>query len=234
VANNTYLQRRGSDAIAVRLHATDVVTFRADGTIVLSTGGWFTVTTKARMNEWLPAPFCIFSKRGTWFVTLSWRTVDHAEQGYTWQSREPAEMVPYFDGMILDATRSALVNRSKAPDSAARDKRNDRTRKQVARYVALYSDARIAELLKQGASGDCFFCMMRTDNGTPLGDHTGDTEHLRSHMAEKYTMLSTLYNAVKAKGYRDPVFILRYAPDLARRALSVYLRKRLMEATIVN
>jgi hypothetical protein len=33
--NNTYVQRRSDDTIAVRLHATDVVTYYADGRTVL-------------------------------------------------------------------------------------------------------------------------------------------------------------------------------------------------------
>ena len=70
VANNTYLQRRGDD-IAVRLHNTDVVTFHADGTATLSTGGWFTVTTKARINDYLPGGIALSSVRGRWFLTVS-------------------------------------------------------------------------------------------------------------------------------------------------------------------
>jgi hypothetical protein len=61
IANNTWLERRSTnfdsdiedpdDEIAVRLHNTDVVTFRRDGAITLNTGGWFTVTTKERINR---------------------------------------------------------------------------------------------------------------------------------------------------------------------------------------
>ena len=36
--------------IHIRYQATDVVIFKADGTIVLNSGGWRTTTTKSRMN----------------------------------------------------------------------------------------------------------------------------------------------------------------------------------------
>lgn len=49
--NNTRVVRRGPDAIAIRLHATDVVTFYADGSALLNTGGWETVTTGQRMRD---------------------------------------------------------------------------------------------------------------------------------------------------------------------------------------
>lgn len=62
---NTYLHPRG-DAFAVRLHATDVVTILPDGTYSLNTGGWFTVTTKQRINAYGPAR--VSSDRGTWII----------------------------------------------------------------------------------------------------------------------------------------------------------------------
>jgi hypothetical protein len=73
--NNTYLERREpfyrrtgfshSDAFAVRLHATDILTFFADGRIGLNTGGWNTVTTRDRLSSYLPRPWHVWSERGT-------------------------------------------------------------------------------------------------------------------------------------------------------------------------
>jgi len=37
--------------LVVRYHATDVVTRKADGTIILKTGGWKTLTTRTRQNQ---------------------------------------------------------------------------------------------------------------------------------------------------------------------------------------
>jgi hypothetical protein len=68
LGNNTYLERRGDGSIAVKLHDTDVVTYRADGSIVLDSGGWLTVTTKDRMNEHGPQGWRVYSVRGVWFV----------------------------------------------------------------------------------------------------------------------------------------------------------------------
>jgi hypothetical protein len=55
IANNTRLARVDSDAIAVVLHSTAVVTYHRDGTFTLYGGGYNTVTTKARINAWSPA-----------------------------------------------------------------------------------------------------------------------------------------------------------------------------------
>lgn len=64
LANNTYLKRRWNDAIAVRLHATDILTFYPDGRIEVSTGGWDTVTTRDRINTYLDKPWRVYGERG--------------------------------------------------------------------------------------------------------------------------------------------------------------------------
>lgn len=63
--NNTYAQRRYSGQIAIRLHATDILTFHEDGRINVSTGGWDTVTTRSRMNDYLPGPWRVGGHRGS-------------------------------------------------------------------------------------------------------------------------------------------------------------------------
>lgn len=59
----------GGGWAAVQLHATDVLVFDVDGSVVLNSGGWRTLTTKARMNEFLPVGFRVYQKRGAWYLT---------------------------------------------------------------------------------------------------------------------------------------------------------------------
>lgn len=69
VANNTTLVRRDADTIALRLYATDVVTFHRNGSITLNTGGHRTATTKQRMNAVLNLRgFGVFAKNGDWYL----------------------------------------------------------------------------------------------------------------------------------------------------------------------
>jgi hypothetical protein len=147
VANNTYLHTAynwtcpgggvagGCKCIAVRLHNTDVVTFHVNGAIILNTNGWWTVTSKDRLNRFSPA--YVSSNRGVWTVSyggLSCR---------------------YFDGMNLD-DMPQYVKRDEDEDIAARAarkaelhdirsaaaKRAAATRRENdARADALYNDA---------------------------------------------------------------------------------------------
>jgi hypothetical protein len=82
IDNHTYLQRRGDD-IAVKLHDTDVVTFKKDGSVVLDSGGWLTPTTKDRINDNLGDYGYISQKNRQW-------TVHVAGKEY-----------PYKDGMTI-------------------------------------------------------------------------------------------------------------------------------------
>lgn len=64
--NNTYLKRRDTETIAVLLHATDVVTYHADGRVVLNSGSWKTVTTKDRINKY--SPIYVRQENGIWYI----------------------------------------------------------------------------------------------------------------------------------------------------------------------
>lgn len=54
IANNTILHRIDADTIAVRLHATDVVTYHRSGLFTIYGGGWNTPTTKDRISSYSP------------------------------------------------------------------------------------------------------------------------------------------------------------------------------------
>ena len=55
--------------IHIRYQDTDVVIFKADGTIVLNSGGWRTTTTKSRMNAALNGTgWRVWQDGGQWYV----------------------------------------------------------------------------------------------------------------------------------------------------------------------
>lgn len=81
LGHNTTLVRRVPD-IAMRLHETDIVTWTPDGHLILDTRGWWTVTTKNRINQ-VPG-IRVWSDRREAFVR--WQTIAHR----------------FEDGMALD------------------------------------------------------------------------------------------------------------------------------------
>ena len=69
VGNNTYASILDDNSVAITLHSTDVVTIHDDGTYTLRTGGWQTVTTKDRINQY--SPVRVHQRNFEWFVTLN-------------------------------------------------------------------------------------------------------------------------------------------------------------------
>lgn len=177
IANNTYAERRG-DAIAIRLHSTDILTFNPDGSVVANSGGWRTVTTKARLNEYLPFGYGIYQNRGNWY----------------WSQAGTINQIRFYsDGDSINADGKLNAQAKPADESNAL-----KFRKRVNAYAKLCADA----LPLSGPNGgDCWHCHMVTTDGETLGDASRDTAHIESHMKEKYVVPSLVFHAMKEKGW---------------------------------
>ena len=179
LGNNTYLQRRADGSIAIKLHATDVLTFHVDGRTVYNTGGWKTMTTKARMNEYGPAPIRIATERGVWQVYKAgaW---DH--------------YLTYADGMTVNADGMIMG------DGVAPDERGDK--RAIKRFVTAYMEAFQRGEVPAPGPGDCWFCGMReVQTLRPLGEVQGDQAgHIRGHFEESYYVPSLLSRAMEIFG----------------------------------
>jgi len=152
VGNNTYLERRG-EAIAVKLHATDVVLIERDDSATLHDGGWQTVTTKERMSTY--GPLQVGSDRGVWYL-------------YRWdaQTSQLVTVGRYFDGVIISAD-NVILNPEDGP-TLADDERVKDTRKAIRAYAK-----RCASEIPEPSPGDCFIC--QTDSGTDcLASHVAE------------------------------------------------------------
>ena len=182
LANNTYAERR-AECIAVRLHNTDIMLFTPDGSIMLDSGGWRTITTKSRMNDYLPAPYRIWQKAGRWYV-------------YT-----PSGVLDYADNMKImpDGTVTGY-----AAPTPTRDKI-------IKRRIKAYSDLCADSLpLPLPDAGDCWLCLFKNAEGRSWGETTGDTSHLDSHMDEAYVVPSLVWSALVSTGH-DPARNIQFA-----------------------
>lgn len=205
VANNTYLQRRPNGDIAVKLHRTDVVTFHADGTATLNTDGWLTVTSKARINEWLPGGIGLSSVKGRWFLTYPGHW-DGVTNTYVPSERKA---VPYSDGVVLDLVTLDVIEGAPEPtDVAAEDAANIATRKAIATYLHKTTASDIVYAFTH-VNGDCWVCAGRLLDADP--------DHLRMHVEEQYVMYSLAFNAITERGFRYPDAIVSTIYNEAQR-----------------
>ena len=89
IGNNTFYVSYKDGCNAIRLHTTDVVTFRPTGMFFINTGGWKTRTTKDRINLYLAyrkQRVRVFQKSGEWYVKDSLERV-----------------IPYYDYMSFNS-----------------------------------------------------------------------------------------------------------------------------------
>ena len=221
LANNTYLERRGDGSIAVKLYETDVVTYHPDESLVFNSGGWLTATTKDRMNEYGKSGYRIYSVRGVWYV---------GKDG----SWEPDKAMPYKGGLTFhaDGTVTGAGERSDADAIKA-------LRKAIRKYADLCAAA--VPLPKPG-HGDCWYCLMRTEDGKSLGDAVKDVEHLQSHIDEDYVVPSLVWSALVEAGYdpqRQIIHALAFgepgnmadtARDAVKRSVVKYMVRRMIRA----
>lgn len=236
IANNTRIFPRtnasGNSDMAIRLHNTDVLTFHTDGTMTLDSGGWRTVTTKERLNRYLPTGLNVWSDRGTWKLYSG----DYPDR------RVAAE---FFDGMRI-TPEGEVLNGIPQEEMDAYHAEKARVEREVKGYIDGFLDAlRSEEGLPLPSGGDCWYCALVTEDGQAMGDIGADPTHLWDHIRESYYVPSLLYNAIVEERYGNPkvVFTIRYVvfdgdtpiklrerADRAstRRTLRKYLLKRLL------
>lgn len=212
VGNNTWARLVDPDAgdrsaVAIRLHSTDVVTISPDGVVTLDSGGWRTVTTKDRMNSFGPRAR-VFSKRGVWMLSLH----NVAPTGSEFADGLLADTVavPFHDGIRYNADTGWIIQDLEAVEAEEeREARRKELRRRVKEFVRLAEDPErngglIDQVLNGGEwGGDCWYCLMRTEEGKTLGDASGDHSHLEQHLEDEYLVPSLFRNAFQER-YSSP------------------------------
>ena len=184
--SNTLRFETAAGAVCFKLHDTVVVTCHGDGRVTLNSGGWRTVTTKARMNQHAK-PYRVASDRGVWTV--------YGE----------GKSVPYFDGITLP---DAFESTGKA-ERAAKSERAKRAR--VATFVK--SNLKLGDPVPMPNDGDCWVCLFGMD-GSPgasseafsASNATGRPDPascVAKHVEERYMHGSLVVRACRAAGYSD-------------------------------
>lgn len=221
--NNTRLIRLSPDEIAVRLHDTDVVTYHRNGNIILNSGGWRTPTTKNRITAYSPA--IVWSEKGVWWV----------DNHHAFSEPVLSQKSLFYDGMGI--TYDGAVMEPRMPDKVA-VKAETKLLNAITKYVNAFGE-KIKKGIPLPNGGDCWSCYFFDEKaGLTFGDMHGSQtdyqDHLPSHIREKYYVPSLLLNALREKGYRDPMLIFQMENGHGRisyaskRALRDYLKRRLL------
>jgi hypothetical protein len=133
-----------------------------------------------------------------------------------WEDRN---RIPFYDGITVNESGYAPKLRADGP-SPAKLRKHEREVKRVKKAIDTYVKGFIAELqtgnMPMPSGGDCWYCCMF--NAVPSNDdgqrlmHRGTTvepvdqsgsDHLWSHIEDKYYVPSLAVNALRERGYRD-------------------------------
>jgi hypothetical protein len=182
LARNTVSYRLADGTECIKYHDTVVIKKSPDGVVTLNSGGFHTVTTKSRFSEY--GYIEISQKNGIWYMP---------------------DGSAYYDG--IQVTVSPINN----PKTYRRDivivsevkQSNDAVVKAMKKRIVKYAALITKDNLPAPQSGDCWFCLMKTQTGQTLGDSTKDTDHLLSHLDEGYVVGSLIFNAMKEDGLSD-------------------------------
>jgi len=178
VGHNTTMRREieagEAERVILRFHETDIIVYDGgDNSVTLDTDNHLTATTKTRLNDWLP-----------------WRVYS---QDHVWRIEIDGETYMYADGMRILADGAVegagSEEEMKAQKKLARD---------IRRYAQGYAAAFVNRKVPAPSGGDCFYCLFKeVGSGRSWGEAAGMTDHLISHMEEKYFVPSLLVNAIR-------------------------------------
>jgi hypothetical protein len=194
--------------------------------VQLFNGGWFTPTTRDRINLGLRLAEIpdrsVYQSKKVWYVG-DFEFFDGIKIDYSGLVINPRRPTPYINlrqvKTLLYINDPRLTEGLEKHDAFAQKI----TRKLIDRYIKTLSK-RIDDgtVPLQITAGDCWFCAMKTEQGQILGDAIKDVDHLVSHLKEQYVMLRLIIHALEHKGYvRPAIFICtvdeknQLVPDIA-------------------
>ncbi len=215
IGNNTYQINYKNGNKSIRLHLTDVITFYPNGNISFNSGGWFTPTTKNRINDFNNNGYNITQKKHIWYISR-YNNIDQ---------------FVFYDGITFNKN-GILKGKNLKPNI----KKNDALKSKIKKFVFKLDSL---DKLPFPSNGDCFYCQFKDKENKPVGDIFKDQDHLKQHIKENYIHGSLLVNSLLDAGYRTEQIGFFYSlansdninmrsRDSFKRSLYKYLVKRLI------
>jgi hypothetical protein len=133
---STIVEKEG-EKIDIWYHETPILSFWKDR-FKINSGGWRTMSTKERINEFLPGEFRITQKDSVWYLNG----------------------LPYYDGMIVRRDKIGSRSTLKSKEELTRI---GKTKRQVKEYLKKLETMIDKKELQDPGSGDCWLCVVNTD-----------------------------------------------------------------------
>lgn len=176
LTHNTRVRTEKGGHVFIKLHNTDIIELNTLDQVILNTGGWYTPTTKARMNDYTRGlGINIWQQAGSWYLT-------YGDSEYHFE-----------DGMVIGLPNEQNNGAYTVAGAELRNTEKEREIKRLSRRVNSYckkwAHEFVAGRIPKPNTGDCWMCLFVDGDGKPV---MGGTEHLMSHMDERYYVPSLL------------------------------------------
>jgi len=171
-ANNTKAMLCANDGVGIKLHNTVILLFFRDDSVVLDSGGWQTVTTKERMNRYLPSGYSIYQEQSIWYLSHS-------------------------DGRVAFADGMRIGRDGKITGEGEDPKVKIKLKKQIRAYAKRYMEEFMLGSVPKPSNGDCLLCRFEYPESKKHAKQEGS--HILEHMKEDYYVPQLLMNAIKHK-----------------------------------
>jgi hypothetical protein len=206
----TRVQRRDGIGVAVKYHDTDVITYTEAG-IVLNNGGYFSITTKDRINDALgvlPGNPYVYADRRRWYLRTD-------------RGGENDSVVFYYDGITVGYD-GKLVNHD--PIKAAQIAENMRELDRVVdSYFAAFKTQHESGEYFDGAQSECSECY----NFYLFGDVQPDRDHVLEHMRNGELIGAILTEALTRVAYSRADMEALIGSGLGRQWGTYFLYRRM-------
>jgi hypothetical protein len=142
------------------------------------------------------------------------------QKNHQWYLGNYDKPIPFYEGIKLNPNGTLKSKNNPHPD-------NSKLKKRILKYIDGFVKHCIDGKFELPSGGDCWVCC-----GLAIGDNT---EHLLTHMTERYYVPRLLYEAIKERGYNAPLFIqlIKSNPNrevrIIRDSLLKYMFKRLLK-----
>jgi len=156
---NTWQVTYPTGTIEIHFHHTPIITI-TETSIIIKNDGWFTKTTKDRINEYLPENLQIISEKGIWFV------------------QTPTNKYIFYDGITFDKETFIITSEILYLDL----KKIEKVKRNMNHLIKQISES-IDLILPLTNQSDCMFCNLYKQQNAL--DKVTSIDHLLFHIKNK-------------------------------------------------
>lgn len=201
----TRLLRVDDDHITVRYHYTDIVTYARSGDVEINTGGWNTLTTRGKIDQYMPLMECFYESidgEPRSYMGRKWTLGSENGELVVWKGNWSKEKAKKGVKILRRATLRADGTIEPDCDIPTLNEQK-KLRKRVSEYAKEYVDRFLKGEIPAPDAGDCWCCLLV---GTEDEKPGSNMDHIVTHVGCGADGMDEVY----------------YVPTLLRKATALF------------